>query len=171
MSQSGKNRVERARSFLLQRVPLDGISALGKERFARFLDEQTRALSKELPKPGNGVPNWGAARKVLNIYLRMCAMNKDFHPAFNLESLEPYLEVPLDRQIVKWLDAKTGAARSKTFRIRDLQPDLSAEIQESAIDVATGEQCHRYELDVLYWNQARGRDVRCLARKGDRSDD
>ncbi|MGM9485567.1 hypothetical protein ACS5PN_30540 [Roseateles sp. NT4] len=153
MSQSGEGRVDRARLFLLKHMPLANLASLSADEFAQALNAKTTALAKDLPRPDDGKPNWGAARKVLNIYLRMCVMNKDLHPAFKLAAVEPFLEVPLDRQVVAKLDAAGGTKHAKTFKIKTLSPALSAELQANALAVSKRKGRHRYELDVLYWNQ------------------
>ncbi|MBL7188519.1 MAG: hypothetical protein ISS70_19510 [Phycisphaerae bacterium] len=154
MKQSGKGRVNRARLFLANEVPIASVSAFDKSAFSTFLDQKTIGLSRQLPRPDDGRPNWGAARKVISIFLRMCAMNKDLHTAFNLATVEPLLEVPLDNQIVAKIDQESGSHFSKNFKIKYLSPDLNSDIQGAALRLASRERIYRYELDVLYWNAA-----------------
>lgn len=153
MMQSGKGRVETAQTFLRDQMLLDRLSTLDESAFAKFLNEKTLSLAEKLPRPEDRKPNWGAARKVLNIYLRMCAMNKDTNPAFRLSGIEPFLELPLDGEAVKGLDKHGGTKYSKGFTIKFLTPARNSELQTIASGIAADKGVHRYELDVLYWNR------------------
>ncbi|NOU41423.1 MAG: hypothetical protein HOO85_09170 [Methylotenera sp.] len=152
MMQSGKGRVARAQKFLISEMSLKGLTGMNELAFAEFLNKKTEALSLKLLKPEDDQPNWGAARKVINIFLRLCAMNKDLHLTFNLASIEQFLEVPLDSQIVAKVDEKTGSKYAPKFRIKNLNPQLNQKIQDAAMLLANMENLNRYELDVLYWN-------------------
>lgn len=152
--QSTEGGVKRAREFLISSIPLTQFSSFSDLNYADFLNGQAEALALKLPRPEDGRPNWGAARKAINIFMRLCAMNKDLHQGFNLVSIEPYLEVPLDSHVVKKIDREIGSAYAKNFRIKNLTSQLSSEIQSAATKIAMDKGLHRYELDVLYWNSA-----------------
>ena len=150
--QSNEGGVGRAREFLKKSVSLEGLADLGSVGFGKLLDGKTVSLAKQLPRRGDQRPNWGAARKVMNIFLRSCAMNRDLFRAYRLSRVEPFLEVPLDRQIVAGIDRDGGQSFSREFTIRDLDRRTSQKIQDAAMDVAKGKGLFRYQLDVLYWN-------------------
>ena len=152
MHQSGKGRNFRTQQYLINNLSFEDIASLDKTGFQTFLDNKTTELSRELPKPDNGRPNWGAARKVLNIFLRQCAMNKDINSFFELNRIEGYLEVPLDNHIVEKIDENADTSFAPNFKIRDLTKKVSDEIQKKASDIATEKEVNRYELDVLFWN-------------------
>lgn len=152
MHQSGKGRNKLAQKYLLKNVPLIGLSDLNDREFTKFLNRKTNDLSKKLLKPDGTEPNWGAARKVLNIYLRLCAMNKDISTFHNLKNIESYLEVPLDNHIVKEIDNHAKTKFSSQFTIINLSQKVSNDIQSEAKNIATNKGIHRYELDVLFWN-------------------
>lgn len=152
MMQSTKGRVGRAQQFLLTEVPLDGLSNLNEADFLKFLNQTTDALSLKLLRIEDSQPNWGAARKVLNIYLRLCTMNKDLHPAFKLSNLEPFLEVPLDNHVIGKIDAAIKTGYASKFAIKNLTLEFNTEIQASALKIADEQGLYRYELDALYWN-------------------
>lgn len=147
--------VEKARKFLKDWLYLHGLEFLDRDAYCGLLDEWTHALSKKLLKPHSRKGNWGAARKVLNIYLRMCAMNKDLHRAFNLKRIEPFLEVPLDSQVVKKIDEANHTNDSRGFRLMGLTRKASGLWQERAERIASGPEVrrYRYELDVMFWRQ------------------
>ena len=150
--QSGAGCVERARTFLRRRVPVDGLRDFSGEEFARFLDAKTAGLARELPRLTDQCPNWGAARKVLSIFLRSCAMNRDLYRAYRLARVEPFLEVPLDRQVVAAIDRAGGHSYAAKFSISGLNRRTCREIQEAAARVAARRGLFRYQLDVLFWN-------------------
>jgi hypothetical protein len=152
MHQSGKGRVIKSQMFLLDEMQLSGLTTMGEREFYRFLDDKTDVLSGQLLREDDGQPNWGAARKIINIFLRLCAMNKDLNPAYGLSSLEPFLEVPLDNHIVSKIVESKGAEFKSPFQIKTLTRELSSAIQLEAKGIAERKGLFRYELDVIYWN-------------------
>ena len=96
-----KGDVQKIREFLLNL----GMKRLlrctkNKKLFKKKLDYLTKELSKELTvndsvinKPKN---LWGAARKVLNIYFRLCNQDIVVHNFCGFDNVESVLEVPLD---------------------------------------------------------------------------
>ena len=152
MMQAGKGRVSRAQLFLIKKMPLNNISNLSASEFNKYLNSKTIALSKLLLRPDNHQPNWGAARKVLNIYFRLCSMNKDLNTHFHLNKIEPYLEVPLDNHIVEKISSESKIKYSKTFKIKTLIKSENKKYQDLAAILASSTRLHRYELDILYWN-------------------
>ncbi|MCY7294692.1 hypothetical protein [Alteromonas sp. a30] len=152
-SQSTKGQVDRCRDYLKESFELKNISNLSRKGFLELIDSKTIELSEQLPNPKTLTPNWGAARKVINIYLRLCAMNKDINDFYNLSNIEEYLEVPLDSQIVKRIKANSPSGLpSGEFKIIHLVKNDSDKFQRAAKAIARKERVHRYELDVLYWN-------------------
>jgi hypothetical protein len=145
--------VRLARDFLIRNVPITNLKNMKATEFLNFLNTKTSALSKKLKHPDTKRPNFGAARKVINIFIRLCAMNKDLHREFKLANVEPFLEVPLDSHVVDKIreNNPTNIALPARFTIRDLIPDNSSAIQEVAMQIAKAHNLHRYELDVLYW--------------------
>lgn len=152
MMQAGEGRVSRAQLFLIKKMQLNDISNLSESEFNKYLNTKTVALSKQLLRPDNQQPNWGAARKVLNIYFRLCSMNKDLNTHFRLNKIEPYLEVPLDNHIVKKIASESKIKYSKTFKIKTLTKSENNKYQDLATILAGDKYLYRYELDILYWN-------------------
>jgi hypothetical protein len=152
MHQSGQGRNNAAQQFLLNEFPLIGLATLDERKFHALLDTRTSLLADRLPTPNSNVPNWGAARKVINIYLRLCAMNKDIHQHCALGSIESYFEVPLDNHIVARIDHYAKTKYKEQFKIKNLTKEVSDEIQETASGLATSFNLKRYELDILFWN-------------------
>lgn len=153
MSQSGKGRVKKPREYLLRNFDLGGICNLDEVAFQKLIDEKTESLSKELLKPDGKTPNWGASRKIINIYLRLCAMNKDINRYYNLSEIEKYLEIPLDSETVKRIKKESKLKTlPKNFTIKGLTKNDSDKFQEAARNIAIEKRLHRYELDILFWN-------------------
>lgn len=150
-SQVNAGGAELARNFLKKEILLINLEGINEGDFLEFLNRKTKSLSKNLLRPDNGQPNFGAARKVLNIFLRHCAMNKDLHRAFKLDTVEQFLEVPLDSYVVKGIDRDSNSNFARSFSIRNLTPKLNADIQSAAMEIAHRRKLHRYELDVLFW--------------------
>jgi hypothetical protein len=152
MQQSGKGRVSRSQIFLLTEMSLSGMAAICEDDFYEFLNRKTESLSSQLLRIDDDQPNWGAARKIINIYLRLCAMNKDLHPGFGMSNVEPMLEVPLDNHTVSKISEIAGIEFTPKFQIKNLGPTLNSIIQFEAKKIADKHGLFRYELDVLYWN-------------------
>src|SRR5882724_67317 len=149
-SQVKPGGVQAARKFL-KNFPIKNLANLNEKKFSKLLNQKTTALSKNLLRPDNNEPNFGAARKVLNIFLRHCAMNKDLHRKFKLKAVDKFLEVPLDSYVVKGIDKNFA----RGFKIKTLTPYCNSVLQEAAMKIARRKKLHRYELDVLFW----GHDV------------
>ncbi|ENN6985943.1 hypothetical protein ACAB91_004503 [Vibrio parahaemolyticus] len=142
---------DRAQSFLLNSFPLLELAEIRTETdFVDFLSVKTEELSKLLVVDHRY--NWGAARKVLNIYLKLCAANKDLHPFFKLSTVEPFLEVPLDSHVVRSIDKDVSTNFIADFQIKRLTKERSDVIQSVAHSIAANKELYRYELDYLYWN-------------------
>lgn len=150
--QSTKGKNDRCRAFLKNTFLLEDLSKLNEKVFLKHIDSKTIELSQELPKPDCKPPNWGAARKAINIYLRLCVMNKDINSFYNLSSIEEYLEVPLDSETVRGIKKESKANLPSKFTIRNLAKTESDKFQEAARKVAKKKKIHRYELDVVLWN-------------------
>lgn len=147
---SGGNDI--ARQFLMDNFPLDPLKNMNEVEFQTMLDQKTVLLSQKLIKPNSKEGNWGAARKVINIYLRLCSMNKDVNNYHKLDKIEDYLEIPLDSHVVKEIDKLSKTTHSKNFKIITLENSESVELQKLAKTNATQKALKRYELDILFWN-------------------
>lgn len=93
--------------------------------------------------------NWGAARKVLNIYLRNVLYNHYSREAVRFDACERFLEVPLDRLL--------GTAIRKAARATPLPPwptlgrltsEVSAQYQSAASIIAGEMALSRVHLDL-----------------------
>lgn len=117
--------------------------------FNTWLDEQTDAIVAIQHSPSI---RWGAARKALNLFLRDCLYNKYLSSEYNIETVEAFLEVPLDSVISKELKHAAGRGRLPIWRgLKQLRSDDSARFQEYASFMASQKKLHRVHLDVGLW--------------------
>lgn len=151
-----KGTVKAARDFLRE-LKLSRFLTKSEKVFRRELDLATDELRVSLPKDAQ---YWGSARKFLNIFLRGCSYNKYLCAHFKLQSIEPWLEVPLDSHVVKGL--KSGTRRGALPRwtgVIHLTPELSDAFQSFASTIAMADGVNRVDLDIKYWRRV-GRSLR-----------
>jgi hypothetical protein len=101
----------------------------------------------------------GAARKFLNIFMRNCAYNRFLNEAYDLERLEPWMEVSLDKHVSVGLkDAEKTEAPNRRSKLPywagviHLTPAQSHLYRTFAAHVAAEENLARVHLDIRYWN-------------------
>ncbi len=142
--------IQAARKYL-QGLNIRRFVKRNESAFRSELETATVELQKALPKEAR---NWGSARKFLNIFLRNCAYNKYICEQYQLEMIEPWLEVPIDSHVVKGL--KEAGKRGELPRWRTvigLTPSEHAAYQSFASVVAEREGVLRAHLDVKYWRR------------------
>ncbi|BEG74221.1 hypothetical protein [Achromobacter xylosoxidans] len=145
-----KGTIAAAREFL-QGVNLRKFGNAKTERaYFRLLDAETTALQNALPRTAQ---HWGSARKFLNIFLRNCAYNKYLCSEYALDTIEQWMEVPLDSHVASGLREQPEGAELVRWRtVIGLTPEESAILQEVASRIANREGIARVHLDVHYWN-------------------
>jgi hypothetical protein len=152
--QARSGTVAAARQFL-GNLDLSRVPTRSPERFARWHDVTTEQLRRALPGRS---PPWGAARKFLNIFLRDALYDAQLKRAFTLNSIERWLEVPLDGDVGRRLNTEPeGAALQRWRTIKGLTPTVSAQFQAVAAVVAAREGCARVHLDLLFWSGIDGK--------------
>ena len=92
-NQGDKGVIHNARKFLRGLEPYKFAKCATEGLFSALLDEKTKALQESFPPAAR---NWGAARKVLNLYLRDVLYSRYLCKHFDFHHLEKWLEVPLD---------------------------------------------------------------------------
>ena len=144
--------VEAARRYL-RGMDLSDFGTDSAARFGRTLDRHTKRLSRRLPR---GAQHWGLARKLLNIYLRDCLYCTYLNTEFHLAPAEALFEVPLDSITARGLKQATGRGALPVWPgVRHLRPDVNAEFQRFAADLARGDHIARVHLDAVYWSMGR----------------
>ncbi|MEO2014610.1 MAG: hypothetical protein ABGZ53_09575 [Fuerstiella sp.] len=140
--------VQAARHFMKQ-IDLNSLSMLKADQFIERLDELTDQLTAAFPLNAR---NWGAARKAINIFLRDILYHRYLCDHFGLCHLEPWLEVPLDKDIALGLRAEPlGSQLPRWDTIKRLSKSDSENFQKCAQTVADGKNIARVHLDVIYW--------------------
>jgi hypothetical protein len=141
--------VQAGRAFLAEEVSLKDVAQSGPS-FPSLLDDLTHRLKRTLPVGGD---HWGAARKFLNIFLRDALYNYVLRDAFDLQSVESYLEIPVDRQVAIKLQEAASQEDDlpKWQSVISLDASLNAKYQNIAGRTATTFGISRVHLDLLYW--------------------
>ncbi|MEF3062898.1 hypothetical protein V4C85_24025 [Ralstonia solanacearum] len=143
--------IEAARKFL-QTFDLASAKANTSSAYRRCLDAATDDLVAALPAEAR---HWGSARKFFNIFMRNCAYNRFLCEAYRLDTIEPWMEVPLDSHVAKGLKieaARCGAVVPRWSTVIGLSPEVSDHWQAVAQSVAERQGIHRVHLDVVFWN-------------------
>ncbi len=105
-----------------------------KSLFCKRLDIETDHLMAALP---SWEPNWGTARKVLNIFLHNAFYNHYLRSHYGLSNAEPLYEVPIDSAVSKGLKAHAARGYLPTWNgVRHLTSNQNLEYQEFALLVA-----------------------------------
>jgi hypothetical protein len=115
--------------------------------FAEQLNRETIRIMRRLP---DGARRWGIARKVLNIFLRSVVFNRHLCAAYSLAHLEPWLELPLDRQVAEGI-WQSSPSLPRWEAIRGLSPGVSAQYQAAARLIALQHRVPPIQLEYLWW--------------------
>jgi hypothetical protein len=117
--------------------------------FQTVLDCNTKFLMNLFPMQH---PNWGAARKAINIVLRDHLYNRFLCDYYGMASIEEWLEVPLDRDVTNGLLKDYSESLPIWSSIKKLNPIDSREFQIAAKIVASEMyNISRVHLDLIYW--------------------
>ena len=138
-----KGDIRKIREFLLK-LEVEKLSRYTKnqELFKKKLDYLTKKLSQKLTV-NNSVTNkpsnlWGAARKVLNIYFKLCNQDIVVHDSCGFDNIESVLEVPLDGYSMNFIKTEyeiifsKGAWEQKKVRVIDVDAKVNEYFQEAA---------------------------------------
>jgi hypothetical protein len=152
-NQGAEGVVAKAR-MLLSTVELSRFAVSSRTAFVELLDSETQHIRHQLPR---GARHWGTARKALNIFLRDVLNHLYLRKHYRLGRIEPWLEVPLDKQVAGCLsrDFRSGDL-PKWTGVKYLKPGDSAAYQKVAATVAADKKYRlraRVHLDLYYWRQ------------------
>jgi hypothetical protein len=139
--------------FLAFDFQLGGMRTTTERSYIKRLDRATEALQRAL---GRKSGSFGLARKLLNIYMRDCFYSRLLCSKYRLESIEPFLEVPLDSFVATGLIAEAERLgqfrRLPTWRtIKGLEREESDRLQSFASELAATRKHDRVHLDVTLW--------------------
>jgi len=149
----GKGVLAASHRFLAVDFKLVGMRATTERSYIMRLDRATEALQRAL---GRTSGSFGLARKLLNIYIRDCFYSRMLCSQYRLESIGPFLEVPLDSFVARGLIVeaeKLGQfCRLPTWRtIKGLEREESDRFQSFARELASKRNHDRIHLDVTLW--------------------
>lgn len=152
-NQGAPGMVDVARKYL-RAIDLTKFQVTDEPIFRTTLETHTQALMKRFPAKAQ--KNWGAARKVMNIFLRDVLYNHHLCKAYKLSKIESWLELPLDTDVYNGLcdDWPEGLKVPKWPRIKRLTPEVSDELQSGAQRIAKSLSTKRIHLDVRYWRKS-----------------
>ncbi|KFX78536.1 hypothetical protein KR98_13255 [Ralstonia solanacearum] len=123
------------------------------------LDEMTAALLVHLRANGKKQAlGWGGCRKCVNIFLRNAMYNRYLAEKYQLDRLEPWMEVPLDSHVAEGLRDEGIPDTPRWETVIGLTREVSEIWQGIASVAAAGKGIHRVHLDVRYWRQKKVED-------------
>lgn len=133
-------------------LDLRRFKGISEAEFTRQLNICTGELRRKLPKKAK---HWGTARKALNLFLMEAFYNRFLSKKYGLHSLEAYLEVPLDNQVVTGLkECAEKGALPRWKGIKGLENDDSDKFQCYAQKLTKDKKLgSRVYLDLILWRR------------------
>ena len=149
----GTGSAKAAREFFAS-LDLNRFSRAGPRTFRITLDKVTEELVSALPKKAR---SWGLARKLLNIFLRDSLYTTYLKEAYDLDVIEPLLEVPLDSITATKIKRAGGRGALPAWPgVKNLASALSDRLQSAAEAEAKVRGVARVHLDTFWWGQRDG---------------
>ena len=134
-------------------IDLEPLVHMGPSEYPGWLDSRSAELMEAFPIE----QRWGPARKCVNIFMVMAALNRFLCAAYALEHLEGVFEVPLDTRVairvLKWAKRKSPpSGELPVWRsIKKLDKENSEMFQKLASEIAKEQGIPRGHLDVAFW--------------------
>lgn len=133
------------------KIDLNKYKGISKDEFLYLLDKDTSRL---LMKFENN--SWGAARKALNLFFRDSLYNRYLSEVYSLESIEPFLEIPLDSAVAKGLNKRAfKKILPRWTGLKYLTKTSSDEYQSFAQQESEKMKMSRVHLDMYLWLENR----------------
>jgi len=148
LRRQGRGVLAASHDFLAS-ISLAQLPKASSGRFAAWLDRQTEKLLDAFPVDGRP---WGSARKAMNLFLRDALYNRYMADRFQLDSVEPWLEMPLDSAVARGL--KSQGLRGELPQwpgLKHLTPAISERFQDFALRYAREMGLARVHLDIYLW--------------------
>jgi hypothetical protein len=146
-NQGGPGIVQAARDSL-KKIKINTFIQSSEDGFNSALNNVTVFIKSSFP---HNMDNWGAARKAINLFLRDVAYSKYLNEYFELDSIIPFLEIPLDSYTALWICKEYEHDLPKWNGIKNLKHDDSDCFQKAAAVIAEKRKIKRVDLDILYW--------------------
>ena len=146
-----KETIQNARRFLMNLDLRAFANAKNQSSFQELLDNVTDKFRRSLPKGGQ---HWGSSRKFLNIFLRDAFYNRYLYGVYKLRKIEPWLEVPLDRNVADGLHSEPGGKLLPSWKtVIGVDQQANKLYQEFALNIAKKKGIRRVHLDLWYWRK------------------
>ena len=150
-NQGAPGVINQARYFL-KNLDLQNFATDNEAIFLKELDKQTNLLRLSFP---NKSQHWGTARKAINLFLAETNYHKFVCIGYKLEIVEPFLELPLDSQVGRFLmqeSQKRGESDLPQWKgLKYLNAEESKLYQDFARRLAKEKGYARVFLDVVIW--------------------
>jgi len=151
-NQGASGVVDAARDYLFD-LDLRKFADLPDDRFAHRLDSYTEELRVSLPTRAR---HFGTARKSINLFLMEAFYNRVLCEAYNLQSVEDFLELPIDGHVADGLKKQAkiygvSCTLPKWHGIKNLKSDTNVTFQNCAKEIAGKMHVARVYLDLLLW--------------------
>jgi hypothetical protein len=96
--------------------------------------------------------NWGTARKVINLFLRVVLYNTYLRRYYSFQIIDKFLEVPIDSFVAKKIKENSdNCDLAKWKGIKHLKYNESMQFQKAAMNIAKQKGIARTHLDLEYW--------------------
>ena len=117
--------------------------------FLSRLDASTERLRLALPAGGR---SWGAARGIINLFLKEALCSRLLCAQFRLDRAEPWFELPLRPDLARRLRSAFPEAALPPWRnVKTLTPAAHANYQGVAAAIAETRGIARVYLETLLW--------------------
>jgi len=150
-NQGAPGVINQARHFL-KNLDLQNFATDNEAIFLKELDKQTDLLRLSFP---NKSQHWGTARKAINLFLAETYYHKFVCAGYKLEIVEPFLELPLDSQVGKFLIQESQKRSESDLPqwkgLKYLNAEESKLYQDFARQLAKEKGYARVYLDVVIW--------------------
>jgi hypothetical protein len=142
--------LSRLKTFMIDLQIEPFAEARTEAEFLAELDRHTDRLNARLIRP-----NWGLARKALNVFLFEISQHFRLRDAYGMGRIEPFLEVALDANVAGHIYS-VSVDQHKPLPvwpgIKWLEPDVSRRYQEYAKEIVMLENLSiRADIEALYW--------------------
>jgi hypothetical protein len=158
-NQGAPGMVRIARNFCEQIDVQNFFDALPNQTtYNTFLNNHTAQLQAAFLQAEFPVDNFGAARKVLNLFVRELVYNGYFSSQYHLPTeyaannhAISNLEIPLDRDVANGIRDHFNGPLPEFPGIRRLTPEVHRAYQQAAEQIASEDETARIHLDMRYY--------------------
>ena len=142
----GQGTIRRVRTILGKLDLTTALKLQTPDDFAGWLDATTLSVIRATSA------QWGASRKAVNLFLRASLYNKYLNASFDLDRLQYWMEIPLDKVVATYLTEQADRKQLPVWRgLKKLTEDDSASFQKYAMRLAEDRAIARVHLDVSIW--------------------